>query len=285
MKVLVTGVNGQLGYDVVKRLNARNIECIGVDIDDFDLTDQKQVIDYITDYNPDAIIHCAAYTAVDRAEDDKDLCYNVNVLGTENIALAAKKVDAKLIYISTDYVFKGDGTDFYKPEDAKNPVSQYGLTKSLGEDKVKTLLEKYFIVRISWVFGINGNNFVKTMLRLGNERDSLNVVSDQIGSPTYTFDLAYLLCDMVQSQNYGIYHATNENVCSWADFAKEIMLLGNRNCAINPITTEEYPTKAVRPKNSCMSKDKLIQNGFNKLPSWQDALKRYIDELKENDLL
>lgn len=280
MKVLVTGVKGQLGYDVVKRLNLLNIDCKGVDIDDFDLTDERQVIKSISEYAPDAIIHCAAYTAVDKAEDEKELCLNVNVSGTRNVALAAKQIDAKLIYISTDYVFEGEGTGFYKPEDTKNPVSQYGLTKSLGEDQVTGLLTKYFIVRISWVFGINGNNFVKTMLRLGNERDQLNVVNDQVGSPTYTFDLAYLLCDMVRSEKYGIYHATNEGVCSWAEYAKEIMTLGNRNCKINPITTEEYPTKAKRPKNSRMSKDKLEENGFSRLPLWQDALKRYIDELK-----
>ena len=285
MKVLVTGVKGQLGYDVVKRLNMLNIDCKGVDIDDFDLTNKQQVTDYITEYSPDAIIHCAAYTAVDRAQDDKELCYNVNVSGTENIACAANQIDAKLIYISTDYVFNGEGTNFYKPEDAKNPVSQYGLTKSLGEDKVTQKLEKYFIVRTSWVFGINGNNFVKTMLRMGKKQEEVNVVADQIGSPTYTYDLARLLCDMVQSEKYGIYHATNEGVCSWADFAKEIMTLGNRKCKINPITTEEYPTKARRPKNSRMSKDKLQEKGFSKLPPWQDAVKRYIEELKSQGAL
>lgn len=285
MKVLVTGVKGQLGYDVVKRLNMLNIDCKGVDIDDFDLTNKQQVTDYITEYSPDAIIHCAAYTAVDRAQDDKELCYSVNVLGTGNVAGAAKQIDAKLIYISTDYVFSGEGTNFYKPEDAKNPMSHYGLTKSLGEDEITKLMEKYFIVRTSWVFGINGNNFVKTMLRMGKEQEEVNVVADQIGSPTYTYDLARLLCDMVQSEKYGIYHATNEGVCSWADFAKEIMTLGNRKCKINPITTEEYPAKAKRPKNSRMSKDKLQEKGFSKLPPWQDAVKRYIEELKSQGAL
>lgn len=284
MKVLVTGVKGQLGFDVVKRLNALNIEAKGVDIDDFDLTDEFAVMSSITEYNPDAIIHCAAYTAVDRAEDDKDLCYKVNVIGTKNVALAAKKLDAKMIYISTDYVFEGTGETFYVPENEKAPQSVYGETKSLGEDEVTKLLKKFFIVRISWVFGINGNNFVKTMLRLGKEREELNVVADQIGSPTYTFDLAVLLCDMVQSEKYGIYHATNEGICSWAEFAEEIMSLGNRNTKINHITSDQYPAKAKRPLNSRMSKDKLEEKGFNRLPSWQDALKRYIDELKEADL-
>lgn len=285
MKVLVTGVKGQLGYDVVKRLNELNIDCIGVDIDDFDLTDESAVMAGISAYNPDAIIHCAAYTAVDRAEDDKDLCYKVNVIGTRNVALATKKLDAKMIYISTDYVFEGTGTEFYEPEKQKSPQSVYGETKSLGEDEVTNLLNKYFIVRISWVFGINGNNFVKTMLRLGKEREELNVVSDQIGSPTYTFDLAILLCDMIQSDKYGIYHATNEGICSWAEFAEAIMVEGNRNTKINYITSDQYPAKAKRPLNSRMSKDKLEANGFNRLPLWQDALKRYIEELKETDML
>ncbi len=285
MKVLVTGVKGQLGYDVVKRLSELNIEAKGVDIDDFDLTDENAVMNGIESYSPDAIIHCAAYTAVDKAEDDKELCYNVNVIGTRNVALAAKKLDAKMIYISTDYVFEGTGTEFYEPDREKAPQSVYGETKSLGEDEVTKLLEKYFIVRISWVFGINGKNFVKTMLRLGDEKEELNVVSDQIGSPTYTFDLAILLCDMIQSDKYGIYHATNEGICSWAEFAEEIMKLGNKNTKINYITSDQYPAKAKRPFNSRMSKDKLEENGFNRLPSWQDALKRYVDELKKADMI
>ena len=285
MKVLVTGVKGQLGYDVVKRLTSLNIEAKGVDIDDFDLTDENAVMEGISSYSPDAIIHCAAYTAVDRAEDDKELCYKVNVLGTRNVALAAKKLNAKMLYISTDYVFEGTGTEYYKPEDEKAPVSEYGRTKSLGEDEVTSLLEKLFIVRISWVFGVNGNNFVKTMLRLGKERSELNVVSDQIGSPTYTVDLAVLLADMIQSEKYGIYHATNEGICSWADFAKAIMEKGNRSTVINPITSDQYPTKAKRPLNSRMDKSKLEANGFNRLPDWENALTRYIEELKANDML
>ena len=285
MKVLVTGVKGQLGYDVVKRLDKLNIENKGVDIEDFDLTKEDEVFAYVENYKPDIIIHCAAYTAVDRAEDDKELCKSVNCDGTRHMALAAKKVDAKLVYISTDYVFDGTGTDFYKPEDKKNPVSVYGKTKAMGEDEVISILEKYFIVRISWVFGINGNNFVKTMLRLGKERDELNVVSDQIGSPTYTVDLARLLVDMALTDKYGIYHATNEGICSWADFASLIMEKGERRAKVNYITSDAYPTKARRPFNSRLSKDKLEENGFGRLPSWQDALSRYVEELKERELL
>lgn len=285
MKVLVTGAKGQLAYDIIKHLKAQSIEYIGVDIDDFDLTDAQQVDKNITEYAPDVIIHCAAYTAVDKAEEQKDLCLNVNVLGTRNIAISAKNVGAKLIYISTDYVFEGTGTNFYMPEDPKKPLSYYGMTKSLGEDEITKILDKYFIVRISWVFGINGNNFVKTMLRLGSERDQLNVVADQIGSPTYTYDIACLLVEMAKSEKYGIYHATNEGVCSWAEYAEEIMRLGGRNCKINYITSDQYPQKAVRPKNSRMSKAKLTENGFMLLPSWQDALKRFIDELKQNGAL
>ncbi len=285
MKVLVTGAKGQLAYDIIRHLKAQNIEYIGVDIDDFDLTDAQQVDKNITEYAPDVIIHCAAYTAVDKAEEQKDLCLNVNVLGTRNIAISAKNVGAKLIYISTDYVFEGTGTSFYMPDDPKKPLSHYGLTKSLGEDEITKILDKYFIVRISWVFGINGNNFVKTMLRLGSERDQLNVVADQIGSPTYTYDIACLLVEMAKSEKYGIYHATNEGVCSWAEYAEEIMRLGGRDCKINYITSDQYPQKAVRPKNSRMSKAKLTENGFMLLPSWQDALKRFIDELKQNGAL
>ncbi|MBR2860389.1 MAG: dTDP-4-dehydrorhamnose reductase [Clostridia bacterium] len=285
MKVLVTGVKGQLGYDVVLRLNELGIECKGVDIDDFDLTDEKAVEENICAYSPDAVVHCAAFTAVDRAEDDRELCYRVNVLGTKNVVLACKKIDAKLIYISTDYVFDGEGENYFKPEDKKAPQGYYGETKSLGEDEVLRYIQKYFIVRISWVFGINGNNFVKTMIRLGKERAELNVVSDQIGSPTYTFDLARLLCDMVQSEKYGIYHATNEGICSWADFAKEIMKQANLDCKINYILSSEYPQKAKRPLNSRMSKEALDSNGFDRLPSWQDALERYVLQLKEANLL
>lgn len=282
MKVLVTGVKGQLGYDVIRRLNERNIECKGVDIEDFDLTDAEAVKKAIVDYAPEAVVHCAAFTAVDKAEDMQELCRAVNVQGTHNVAMACKKIEAKMVYLSTDYVFDGKGETPFEPDAPKDPVNFYGLTKLLGENEVTFLLQKYFVVRISWVFGLNGNNFVKTMLRLGKEKDVINVVEDQVGSPTYTYDLASLLCDMIETEKYGIYHATNEGVCSWSDFAAAIMQEGELSTKIHPIPSSEYPAKAARPLNSRMSKKKLEQAGFNRLPSWQDALHRYMMELKSS---
>jgi dTDP-4-dehydrorhamnose reductase len=278
--ILVTGVNGQLGFDVVKELNRRNIECIGIDKAELDITDGDAVNEYILKLKPECVVHCAAYTAVDKAEDEVEVCYKVNVHGTENIAKACKLVDAKMIYISTDYVFDGKGDVPFEVDGNIEPLSTYGKTKFEGEVKVKEILDKYFIVRISWVFGINGNNFIKTMIRLGKEKESLNVVGDQIGSPTYTFDLAPLLCDMAESEKYGVYHATNEGFCSWAEFATEIMKKENLDCKINSIPTSEYPTKAVRPFNSRLSKKSLMDNEFNPLPSWEDALDRYLVELR-----
>ncbi|MBN1075627.1 dTDP-4-dehydrorhamnose reductase [Clostridium botulinum] len=278
--ILVTGVNGQLGYDVVKELKKRDIECLGIDIKDLDITDVKAVNEYILNLKPECVIHCAAYTAVDKAEDEKEICTKVNVYGTENIANVCKKIDAKMIYISTDYVFDGLGDKPFEIDGNINPMSVYGKTKYQGELKVKELLERYFIVRISWVFGLHGNNFINTMLRLGSEKEILNVVCDQIGSPTYTADLAPLLCEMAVSEKYGIYHATNEGTCSWAELAKEIMTKAKLNCKINSISTSEYPTKAVRPLNSRLSKKSLIYNGFKILPLWKDALNRYLIEIK-----
>lgn len=280
MKVLVTGVKGQLGYDVVKRLNTLGIENKGVDIEDFDLTDENAVLNAVCAYAPDVVVHCAAYTAVDAAEDNRDVCYNVNVLGTRNIAYACRELDAKMVYISTDYVFNGKGENFFLPGDKKEPINWYGETKSQGEDEVMRLIEKFFIIRISWVFGKNGKNFVKTMLRLGAERDELSVVCDQIGSPTYTVDLAKLICDMIATDKFGIYHATNEGVCSWAEFTEEIIAQAGLKAKVNFIPSSQYPSRAARPGNSRMSKEKLMQNGFEKLPTWQDALKRYLEELK-----
>lgn len=273
--ILVTGVNGQLGFDVIKELRLRNIECIGTTRKELDITDEKTVYDYITKVNPEGIIHCAAYTAVDRAEDEEEICRKVNVYGTENIAKACKEIDAKMIYISTDYVYDGRGDKPFEVDGHIEPHSVYGKTKYEGELKVQEILNKYFIVRISWVFGINGNNFVKRMLKLGKEKEIINVVCDQIGSPTYTVDLAPLLCDMIASENYGIYNATNEGFCSWAEFAEEIMKQAKLNCKINFIQTNEYPSKAARPFNSRMSKERLLENGFKTLPQWDDALKRY----------
>jgi len=276
MKVLVTGVGGQLGYDVIKELEKRNIDCVGADRAEFDITDFDAAHKFITDYMPDVVIHCSAYTAVDKAEDEPEICHLVNAVGTENIAEICKEIDAKIIYISTDYVFDGTKVCFYEVDDTPNPVNVYGSTKLEGEIAVQKILEKYFIVRISWVFGINGNNFVKTMLRLGNERGELNVVADQIGSPTYTVDLAPLLVDMVQSDKYGIYHVTNEGECSWAEFAEEIFKIAGMNVKVNYITTAEYPTKAKRPMNSRMSKNKLVYCGFGKLRNWKEAVGEYI---------
>lgn len=282
MKILVTGASGQLGYDVIKELKARTIDCLGVNSSQFDITDLKKVREFIVAYRPDAIIHCAAYTAVDKAEDDVDNCRRVNALGTENIAAICREIDAKMVYISTDYVFPGTGEQFYEVEDATGPINVYGLTKLEGEQAVEALLTKYFIVRISWVFGYNGNNFVKTMLKLGETHKELNVVSDQIGSPTYTADLAALLCAMVVTDKYGIYHATNEGICSWAEFAREIFAQAKMDIKVTPIPASKYPVRAARPANSRLSKAKLVQNGFQKLTNWQDAIVRYLQELGEN---
>ncbi len=279
MKVLVTGVKGQLGFDVVNRLKALDIECLGVDIDDFDLTDAEAVKQFIHKYMPSVVVHCAAYTAVEKAEENSHICYAVNVLGTKNIAEVCKEIHAKMVYISTDYVFDGKGEKFFQTTDAASPQNQYGLTKYQGELEVTKILEQYFIVRIAWVFGINGNNFVKTMLKLGKERTELNVVSDQYGSPTYTFDLAKLIVDMIQTEQYGVYHATNEGVCSWYEFACQIFNVAKLNVKVNPVTSEEYPAKVKRPLNSRLDKTSLDQAGFSRLPTWQDALARYIDEL------
>ena len=256
--ILVTGSSGQLGHDVIKELEKRNIECIGTVRNDFDLTDYEQVEKYIIRMKPECIIHCAAYTAVDKAEDESEICYKVNTLGTENIARVCKKIDAKMIYISTDYVFDGSGIEPHEVDEKANPLSVYGKSKYQGELKVKENLEKYFIVRTSWVFGSNGSNFVKTMLKLGRGRKSIDVVCDQIGSPTYAVDLAKLLCDMAASDKYGVYHGTNEGFCSWAEFAEEIMKIASLDCKINYIKSEEYKAKAIRPLNSRLSKIKCL---------------------------
>ena len=280
MKILVTGFNGQLGYDVIKVLEARNIPCKGVDIADFDLTDAEAVNKYIREYAPTAVIHCAAYTAVDKSEDNKEVSNAVNITGTGNIARACKEIHAKMMYISTDYVFNGEGDQPFETDAPKEPKSQYGYSKSMGEEKVKEYLSEYFIVRTAWVFGINGGNFVKTMIRLGKEKDELTVVCDQFGSPTYTPDLSRLLCDMIITDKYGVYHATNEGFISWYDFACAIMKEAGLSTKIIPVTSEQYQAKAVRPKNSRLSKKSLDLAGFERLPDWQDALKRYVAELR-----
>jgi len=281
MKVLVTGVKGQLGFDVVKELTKRKIEAVGVDIEEMDITDAVSVDKVIKEAAPDAVIHCAAYTAVDAAEDNEEICRKVNVDGPKNIATVCKELDIKMIQISTDYVFSGEGERPWEPDDAAAPQSVYGQTKYEGELAVQELLDKYFIVRIAWVFGINGKNFVKTMLNLAKTRDTLTVVNDQFGSPTYTYDLAKLLVDMIQTEKYGVYHATNEGICSWYDFACAIFREAGVGMNVLPVTSAEYAAKAKRPSNSRMSKDKLDEMGFDRLPDWQDALKRYLVELGE----
>lgn len=279
MKVLVTGVKGQLGYDVVQVLQDRDIECKGVDIDDFDITNKDAVREYILAYAPDTVVHCSAYTAVDKAEDAPELCRAVNVTGVENIAEVSREIDAKMVYISTDYVFPGTGETAYSPDDKTGPLSVYGKTKRDGEEAAISLVEKLFIIRISWVFGINGNNFIKTMLRLSKENDEVRVVGDQFGSPTYTADLAILIADMIATDKYGVYHATNEGICSWADFAEEVFRQAGLPTRVTPIRTEDYPTKAVRPKNSRMDKSCLTDAGFSRLPTWKDAVRRYLNLL------
>lgn len=294
MKVLVTGVGGQLGYDVMIELNKRNHEGIGSDILEsvpldmsytkLDITDETAVLNTIKNIRPDAVIHCAAWTAVDNAEDqeNKAKVEAVNVDGTRNIAKACRVTDCKMIYISTDYVFDGQGTTPWTA-DCKDyaPLNVYGESKLQGELNVSEILDKYFIVRIAWVFGVNGNNFIKTMLNVGKKFDTLKVVNDQIGTPTYTYDLARLLVDMVESEKYGYYHATNEGgYISWYDFAVEIFKQAGYTTNVLPVTTEEYGiSKAKRPFNSRLDKSKLAENGFTPLPTWQDALKRYLKEI------
>ncbi len=293
MKVFVTGVNGQLGHDVMNELAKRGHEGFGVDIDEMDITDEAAVNRVLTEAAPEAVIHCAAWTAVDLAEEPENIekVRRVNVDGTKNIAKICGKLNCKMLYLSTDYVFDGQGTEPWKP-DCKDyhPLNVYGQTKLDGELAVAGKVEKYFIVRIAWVFGVNGKNFIKTMLNLGNKYETIRVVNDQIGTPTYTYDLARLLVDMIETEKYGYYHATNEGgYISWYDFTKEIFrqaeAMGNtqyseKRLKVVPVTTKEYGvSKAKRPFNSRLDKSKLIENGFTPLPTWQDALQRYLREI------
>lgn len=304
MKVLVTGVAGQLGHDVMNELDKNGIQGVGTDLKpeyagiqdgsavtkapyiSLDITDRDAVLDAVKELHPDVIIHCAAWTAVDLAEDEdkQPLVKKINVDGTQNLADAAKVVDAKMVYISTDYVFNGQGTEPWDP-DCKDyaPLNVYGETKLGGELAVSNTLEKYFIVRIAWVFGLNGKNFIKTMLSVGKNHDEVRVVSDQIGTPTYTLDLAVLLVSMIQTDKYGYYHATNEGgYISWYDFTKEIYKQAGMSTKVIPVTTAEYGlSKAARPFNSRLEKKKLVENGFTPLPTWQDAVGRYLMDLKE----
>ena len=278
MKILVTGVKGQLGYDVVKALESRGHQPVGVDHEEMDLMNNNMIQNFIMNLKPEAIIHCAAYTAVDQAEEEVEICYQINAEAVKVIAECAKTLDIPMIYISTDYVFDGTKASEYVETDIPNPINVYGASKLKGEQYVQQLLEKFYIVRISWVFGINGNNFIKTMQRLGNEQDQLNIIHDQVGSPTYTAHLAPLLVDMIETDQYGIYHATNEGYCSWYEFADEIFKQSQLDVMLHPITTDQYKTKAKRPLNSKMSKQKLSDYGFHRLPTWQEALKNYINQ-------
>ena len=294
MKVFVTGVGGQLGYDVMNELAVRGYECYGSDVlpkekitlpynyIQLDITKQEDVEKVIGQLAPDAVVHCAAWTAVDAAEEEekKPKVIAINAMGTQYIAKACKKIDCKLVYISTDYVFNGEGTEPWQADCKEyDPLNVYGMSKLLGEKAVAEILSKYFIVRIAWVFGQNGNNFIKTMLNVGNKYDTLRVVNDQVGTPTYTVDLARLLVDMLETDKYGYYHATNEGgYISWYDFACEIFKQAGYNTKVVPVTTAEYGlSKANRPFNSRLDKRKLMLNGFKPLPDWKDALKRYLD--------
>ena len=301
MKVLVTGVGGQLGHDVMNELASRGYEGIGSDIKEtysgiqdgtavttmpyvpMDITDAASVEKVLTEAAPDVVVHCAAWTAVDLAEDEdkKDIVKAVNATGTKNIADVCKKLDCKMVYISTDYVFDGQGTTPWEPDcKAYKPLNVYGQTKYEGELAVEKYTDKYYIVRIAWVFGVNGKNFIKTMLNLGKTHDTLTVVDDQIGTPTYTYDLARLLVDMLEKEEYGKYHVTNEGgYISWCDFAKEIFRQAGMNVTVTPVSSDQYPAKAKRPSNSRLEKKKLTEHGFTRLPDWQDALARYLKEI------
>lgn len=282
MKFLVTGVGGQLGYDVMKELKKRNYFAVGVDSAEMDVTSITAVEDTFNNIKPNVVIHCAAWTAVDAAESNIDECFLVNATGTENVVNACKKAGAKLIYISTDYVFDGNGTVPWKTDDAVNPLNVYGASKYVGEQAVLSY-EKSFVVRTAWVFGKNGRNFVKTVLKLARSNNELNFVNDQIGTPTYTADLARLLVDMAETDKYGIYHATNEGgYISWYDFTKQILKECSINdVVVNPVPSSQFKTAAKRPFNSRLDKSKLLANGFKPLPDWQNALKRYLIETGE----
>ena len=290
MRYLITGYKGQLGFDLTRELDKRGEKDYkAVDIDEMDITNREEVMKVVKDYNPDVIIHCAAWTAVDKAEDMEDKVRLVNVEGTKNIVDASIDIDATMIYMSTDYVFDGTKEGYYTEEDKVNPKSVYGLTKFEGEEEVRRN-PKHFITRISWVFGINGNNFIKTMLKLSENHDELNVVGDQVGSPTYTVDLSKVLIDMANTDKYGTYHVNNNGYCSWAEFADYIFKSNDKDVKVNYVTTEEYleltnAKQAYRPRNSKLSKEKLVEAGFDMLPDWQDATDRYCKELEEAKVL
>lgn len=291
MKYLITGYNGQLGYDIKRELISRGVDeknILATDVGDMDITNRDEVMKVVKAFNPDVIFHCAAWTAVDKAEDAKDKVYKVNVEGTKNMTDASILVDAKIFYMSTDYIFDGTKSlnELYTENDKVNPKNVYGMSKYLGEEEVRRN-KKHFINRISWVFGINGNNFIKTMLKLSENHNELNVVDDQIGTPTFTEDLARLLVDMSETDKYGTYNSTNEGYTSWADFAEYIFKINNKDVKVNHVSTEEYlkltgTKQAYRPRNSKLSKEKLKSAGFKLLPTWQDATERYSNELEKS---
>ena len=281
MKYLITGGTGQLGHDIVKELISRGeLNYLAPTTKEMNITNKDEVEKVILGFKPDIIFHCAAYTAVDKAEEDRENCYNVNVNGTKNIVEVAKRINAKVVYISTDYVFDGTKKTEYETEDITNPINYYGYTKLLGEKEVQQLND-YLIVRISWVFGENGKNFVKTMLNLAETKTELSIVSDQIGSPTYTKDLSKLLLDMIENNKKGLFFATNEDFCSWYEFAEYIFKINNINIKLNKVLTKDYKTLAKRPLNSKLSKNKLDEEGLTRLPSWQDATSRFCKVLKK----
>ena len=281
--ILVTGSTGQLGSDVVKELLKRGYSTLSPNRSEFNLCSEDSIRNYILNSNCEAIVHCAAYTQVDKAEDEKDLCIKINATATKHIVKCAKILDIPMIYISTDYVFDGTKDGEYTENDETNPINIYGESKLAGEKYVQEILDKYYIVRTSWVFNINGKNFIETMLRLSKANNQLSIVNDQIGSPTYTKDLSRLLVDMLETSKYGLYHATNEGYCSWYEFANTIFKLANINIDIKAINSNEYASRAKRPLNSKLSKDKLIEYGFKPLPHWDDALKDYL--IRRRDLL
>lgn len=276
MRIMVTGATGMLGQDVLRVLRGQRHECLGVSSSDFDLRDMNAVRAAVLAFSPDAIIHCAAYTAVDKAETEPDVCMAVNGLGTLNIARAALAVNAKLLYVSTDYVFDGAGDTPWESTDRPQPLNVYGLSKLQGEEAVRGVLSRYFIVRTSWLFGCGGGNFVRTIRRLGQERTQISVVNDQIGSPTFSADLAELMAEMIVTERYGIYHAANEGLCTFAEFAQAILRIEGSRCRVQPISTAEYGSAARRPLNSRLSRRSLDKAGFPRLPTWQDALHRYL---------
>ena len=285
MKIVVTGVRGQLGFDVVLELEKRGHEVVGIDVSELDITDDAAVTEFFEATRPDALIHCAAYTATEKAEEEPDVCRKVNAEATNNLALMCQRIGAKMLYISTDYVFDGEGDKPFSVDDRIAPLSVYGKTKYEGEAYVREILERYFVVRISWVFGINGKNFVRTMLNLAQQRDTVSVVCDQVGSPTYAADLAEAIVHIIESRQTaksGIYHYTNEGVCSWYDFAVEIARQsGNTACHISPCHSDEFPTKASRPHYSVLDKTKIKTTFGIEIPHWQESLTKCIENLNE----